>query len=92
MALPKITVNRGQGGLGRPLTSKDHISAFIMPYNNANLPSGFATDDRIKKVFSVEEAEALGIVEGGANTAVLWYHINQYFAKQPKGELFINLI
>ncbi len=92
MALPKITINRGQGGLGRPLASKDHISGFVMPYTNAGLPSGFATDDRIKKVFSIEEAEALGIVEGGANTAILWYHINQYFAKQPKGELFINLI
>ena len=92
MALPKITVNRGQGGLGRPLATKDHVSGFIMPYTNANLPTGFATDDRTKIVFSLEEAEALGITQGGAETDILWYHIDQYFKNQPKGKLYIYLI
>lgn len=92
MALPNITVNRGQGGLGRPLASKDHISGFIMPYTNADLPSGFATDDRTKIVYSLEEAEALGITEAGATTDILWYHIDQFFKNQPKGKLYIYLI
>lgn len=54
-----VTFNRGQGGLGRPLTGEDHFSGFLF-YNNT-LPSGFGSSDRIKKIFSVADAEALGI-------------------------------
>jgi len=88
--LPSITFNRGQGGLGRPLPGNDHISGLIFYFLDANLPSGFAADDRIKKVFSLEEAEALGITQG-ANTKILWYHIKEYFRLQPKGVLYIQL-
>jgi hypothetical protein len=91
MALNDITFNIGQGGLGRPLPAEDHKSGFIMPFTTANLPSGFSASDRIKKVLSVEEAEALGIAEGSATNGVLWYHINQYFRIQPQGELWIYL-
>ena len=92
MALSGITINRGQGGLGRPLTSKDHVSGFIMPFVNANLPSGFSTTDRIKIVYSLAEAVALGITQAGANTSLLWYHLDQFFKKQPQGKLYIHLI
>ena len=76
MALSQITINRGQGGLGRPLTSNDHISGFTMPFVNANLPAGFTTTDRIKVVYSIAELEALGVAEGAANMKRLWYHVN----------------
>lgn len=56
----KIVFNKGQGGLGRPLPGTDYISALLF-YSGATLPTGFATNDRIKTVFSLEEAEALGI-------------------------------
>lgn len=93
MALPKISINRGKGGLGRPLASKDHISGFIMPFTTANLPTGFGASDRIKIIFSIDEAEALGIVEGGSNGVnIAWYHINQFFVNQPKGKLYVYLI
>jgi len=92
MALSGITINRGQGGLGRPLTSKDHVSGFIMPFVNADLPSGFTTTDRIKIVYSIAEAVALGITQAGATTNLLWYHLNQFFKKQPQGKLYIHLI
>jgi len=92
MGLSKITVNRGKGGLGRPLASNDHISGLIMPYTDADLPSGFTTSDRIKAVFSIAEAVALGITEGGADTDILWYHVDQFFKKQPKGKLYIHLV
>lgn len=92
MALSGITINRGQGGLGRPLTTKDHVSGFIMPFVNANLPSGFTTSDRIKIVYSIAEAVALGITQAGANTNLLWYHLNQFFKKQPQGKLYVHLI
>jgi hypothetical protein len=57
--LPNITFNYGQGGLGRPLTGEDFISGLV--FVNSSLPSGFSSTDRIKKVFSLAEAEALGI-------------------------------
>jgi hypothetical protein len=57
--LPNITFNYGQGGLGRPLTGEDFISGLM--FVNSSLPSGFLSTDRIKKVFSLAEAEALGI-------------------------------
>lgn len=60
MPLNDITFVRGQGGLGRPLTGEDHISGLLI-YNDA-LPSGFDSSDRIKTVYSLEQAETLGIV------------------------------
>ncbi|HDZ13347.1 hypothetical protein LCGC14_1178720 [marine sediment metagenome] len=62
MALPDIVFNRGEGGLGRPLPGKDHLSAMLF-YTAGSLPSGFGTSDRIKKIFSLQEAENLGIVD-----------------------------
>ncbi len=59
MGLNNVTFTRGQGGLGRPLTGEDHLSGMLF-YNNT-LPSGFSSTDRIKKVFSISDAEALGI-------------------------------
>jgi hypothetical protein len=51
---------KGQGGLGRPLAGTDYISGLLF-YSGATLPTGFTSNDRIKVVYSVEEAVALGI-------------------------------
>lgn len=59
MALNNITFVLGQGGLGRPLPGQDYISGLI--FYTANLPSGFLSTARIKQIFSVADAEALGI-------------------------------
>lgn len=59
--LPDITFNISQGGLGRAPAGEDHISGMIFYIANSFLPSGFTTSDRIKQVFSIEQAEALGI-------------------------------
>jgi|TARA_R110001606_G_scaffold8699_7_gene38236 hypothetical protein len=88
MALNKLTFNVNSAGLGTPLASSDHKSGIV--YYNNTLPSGFSASDRIKTVFSLEEAEALGIVEGTAAHAVEWYHISQFFEKQPSGQLSIG--
>lgn len=50
---------KGAAGLGRPLPGEDHISGYL--HYSATLPSGFSSSDRIKQVFSVADAEALGI-------------------------------
>jgi len=54
-----ITINRLGGGLGRQQPGEDYISGLI--FKQAALPSGFETDDRIKKVTTLAEAESLGI-------------------------------
>jgi len=92
MAQPDIIVTIGEGGLGRPLADKDHISGMILYHEDATLPAGFMGGVRIKTVFSLVEAEALGIVEGSADFGLLWYHIREYFRLQPKGELKVNII
>jgi hypothetical protein len=56
-----ITINRTQGGLGRQQPGNDYISGMI--FKQATLPAGFGTSDRIKKVSTLAEAEALGIVD-----------------------------
>jgi hypothetical protein len=61
MGLPNVTFIKAQGGLGRPLLGEDHISGFVF-YDN-NLPSGFSSSDRIKQIFQIQDAEALGIVD-----------------------------
>ena len=55
-----ITFNRQSGGLGRPLNGKDYYSAQL--FYSDTLPSGFAADDRIKQIFSLQDAENLGIL------------------------------
>lgn len=55
-----LVFNKGQGGLGRPLAGTDHISGLLF-YTGATLPTGFDSNNRVKKVFSLEEAEDLGI-------------------------------
>lgn len=60
MSLPRINFIRKQG-LGRRDQSDDHISGFV--FYNDTLPPGFASDDRVKKIFSIGQAESLGIVD-----------------------------
>jgi hypothetical protein len=55
----QITINRIGGGLGRQQPGEDYISGLI--FKQSSLPSGFGTSDRIKKVTTLAEAEALGI-------------------------------
>lgn len=59
MALNNIVFVKGSGGLGRSLPGTDYISGLIF-YDNT-LPSGFSTNDRIKLIYSVEDAKAIGI-------------------------------
>lgn len=59
MGVNSITFNKGQGGLGRPLDGTDYISGLL--FYTAALPSGFTSSDRIKIVYSVADAVALGI-------------------------------
>jgi hypothetical protein len=71
-----VTFIKKQGGLGRPLAGEDFISGLL--YYTDTLPSGFLSTDRIKKIFSVTEAEALGITNTslGATAATSTYVVS----------------
>lgn len=88
MALSTVTINVGSGGLGRRPANNDRISGIL--FYNDTLPSGFSTSLREIKVFSLEEAVALGIASGSADHGVEWYHISEYFRGNPDGELWIG--
>jgi Protein of unknown function (DUF2586) len=59
MALPNVTFYRNSTGLGQTLPGKDYISGFVF-YSNY-YPSGFNVNNKIKKIFSLSDAENLGI-------------------------------
>ena len=64
MALPNINFVKSTSGLGRALPGTDYVSGMIHYYaSGATLPTGFTTSDRIKKIFSVADAVALGITD-----------------------------
>lgn len=93
-----ITFNIQQGGLGRRLPGLDHVSGFVFAIANADLPAGFTTSDRIKKVESLVEAEALGITATASPATVkaLHYHVQEFFFQferktQSIGELWIHI-
>jgi len=60
MAINSVTINRDAFGLGTSPENLDKVSGII--FFDDNLPSGFDTSNNIKKIYSLEEAENLGIV------------------------------
>lgn len=79
MALNNVTINKGQGGLGRPLDGSDFVAGLLF-YSSA-LPSGFSSGSRIKTVFSVADAEALGITNTsiGETASTATYQVTTKF-------------
>lgn len=61
MALSNIKFIKGQGGLGRSLAGEDYLSAMLFYCANAKLPSGFSTSKREATIYSLADAETLGI-------------------------------
>lgn len=79
----KITV--AGGGIGRRAPNKDKISGLITW--NGTIPAGFATTN-IQKVFTLAQAETLGIVDA-TNSNIEHYHVSEFFRANPEGELWI---
>jgi hypothetical protein len=87
-----VVINYSDGGLGTPLSGEDFISGLI--FYGASLPSGFIAATPYAEVFSLGEAEALGITAHTAMSAstitdVVHYHISEYFRANPKGDLWV---
>jgi hypothetical protein len=88
-----VIFNRGEGGLGRALAGEDHISGVLAYLVAEDLPASFASD-AIKQIYSIEEAEALGITkEAAAPEAVkaLHYQINAVFEANKQAVIFLAI-
>jgi hypothetical protein len=85
----KVTIQNG--GVGRLPIGEDYVTGLIM--QSATLPSGFGSSDRIKIVYSIKGAEALGIT--AALFPVLHYQIDEYFRILEKygknGYLYVGI-
>ena len=60
MAFNNVTFNKGRGGLGRASAGTDYVSGLLF-YTGATLPTGFTSTNRVKTIYSVQDAEGLGI-------------------------------
>jgi hypothetical protein len=85
--LSKVTVNVGANGLGRRPINYDKISGIL--FFNDTVPSGFSST-AVQKVYSLAEAETLGLAEGSSSSGVEWYHVSEFFRANPDGELWIG--
>ncbi|WP_066836469.1 DUF2586 family protein [Rufibacter ruber] len=87
MALNNVTINVNGNGLGRQLRTNDSVSGLV--FYSATLPSGFTTSDRIKAVYSLPEAETLGITK--AAVPLIHYHVKEFFRIQPDAKLYVSI-
>ena len=85
--LSKITVNVNRAGLGRRPINKDKVSGIV--FYNDSPPTGWSSDN-IQLVYTLEEAEALGLLEAATGNEDEWYHVREYFRANPDGELYIG--
>ena len=101
MAISKVQFTATDGNLFRAIAGEDHVSAIL--FDVATTPDGggaIAADGEVHQIFSIEQAEELGIdgiidptsptgleYEGG----VVHKHISDFFAVNPNGELFVGL-
>lgn len=63
MALPNVNFTLGQGGNAQTAPGQDYISGLVAYMADGSLPSGFSTSNRIRTIFSLPQAEALGITD-----------------------------
>lgn len=88
-----VTFTIQSGGLGRPLSGEDHVTGLVTYIANADIPSGFTTSDRIKVVYSLQDAIDLGITVDASivETRVLHYNLSELFRMNKKAIVFVGI-
>lgn len=88
-----VTFTIQSGGLGRPLAGEDHVSSLVTFMDNADIPSGFTTTDRIKTVYSIQDAIDFGITSDSSVDEVkaLNYNISELFRVNKKAICFVGI-
>jgi Protein of unknown function (DUF2586) len=87
-----VNILLGNGGLGRTQANDDNVRGLVMSMG-ATAPTGLAANVA-KQLLQPSDAEALGITAAydTTNTTMLRYHINEFFAMNPNGKLWIWLV
>jgi hypothetical protein len=85
MAFSEVSITVAGGGIGRRAPNQDKISGYVVW--NAATPSGFASVI-YQKVFTLAQAEGLGIVTGSTFDSE-HYQISEFFRANDEGELWI---
>lgn len=88
MGLPKVEVKLGNGNLGRSVATADGVAGLVLTGVAATgLPLGTP-----KVIFSVSDAESLGITSGSTNASA-YRHIKEFYDLAGEGaELYIMLV
>jgi hypothetical protein len=87
-----VNILLGNGGLGRQTPNDDNVRGLVMGIGAA-APSSLAVNVA-KQLLQASDADALGITAAydTTNTTMLRYHINEFFAMNPNGKLWIWLV
>jgi len=100
MATSKINYTVTDGNLFAAIAGADHVSSLLFDVTNSPSGGAIGTDGEIYQIFSLKEAEDLGIdgvIDPSAPTGVEYElgvvhkHISDFFAINPNGELYIGL-
>ena len=88
MALPKVSITVTKGGIGRTPLAEDGVSAII---HTGEAVAGKLALDRTYQLFSVQDAEALGM--GNPSNSEAFEQIKDFYSVAGAGtELFVVLV
>lgn len=95
MSLNDIVFNRGRGGLGRALPGEDHISGIVAEITTAKTPAALTSAGPYNVLYSVQDAEDLGIIyaAGSDNVAIdaIRYAVEMAFEVNPKAVIHLQI-
>lgn len=87
--LNDVVITKLSGGLGRRNPDQDMVSGLLF----SGLETSSLKFDTIKRIASLEDAEALGIDENyDINGQSAYYQIQQFFRMNPSGDLYVMLV
>ncbi|MNQ09860.1 hypothetical protein D3C85_226830 [compost metagenome] len=84
--LNDVVINKLSGGLGRRTPEQDMVSGLLFD----GKPLAKLELDKVERLASLEDAEALGITEGyDSESQSVYYQVQQFFRMNPSGDLYI---
>lgn len=85
----EVRINFTDGNIGFAPVSDDSTSAIVYyKPDDVDLPDDYG-DSSTKTLFSLGDAEALGIVDTDPEFGLLHYHISEFYRLQPAAKLYL---
>lgn len=87
--LNDVVINKLSGGLGRRTPDQDMVSGLLFDTVSSVITDA-ATLDKVQRLASLEDAEAIGITaDYDTDKQSIYYQIQQFFRMNPSGDLYI---